>query len=90
MCEPQITHGFVFDGIRIAVTADEQAWDGDMRARLGCLPACDGTQADVRFEFRSVRSTGRHLLSPPPGDKRTIYDCGHARLVYASQSDQLY
>ena len=90
MREPQITNGFVFDGIRIAVAADERAWDGGMRDRLACLPTCDDSQAELRFEFRPLRSAGRDLLSPPPGDKRTIYDCGHARLVYASQSDQLY
>ncbi len=54
MRETQISQGYVFDGIRILVTADERGWDGGIRARLGCLPKCDDTQADLRFEFRLI------------------------------------
>ena len=90
MRETQISQGYVFDGIRILVTADERGWDGGIRARLGCLPKCDDTQAELRFEFRSLQASGLHLVSPPPGEKRTIYDCGHGQLVHVVQSDQLY
>jgi hypothetical protein len=84
------TRSYDFHGVRLAVSADDDALGLAIDGRLRHFTAEPDGEPDVRFDYRVVPDVGRHVVPVPPAESRPVYDPPAGEVVYAPAEDRVY
>jgi hypothetical protein len=89
MEKPHQTNYYLFHGIGITVTADANV-SSAVHARLRHFKTNGAGSQDLHFQFRKVPDRDHHLVKPPEGKSRSVYDPPIGKVLYFDNDNQFY